>query len=95
MDTTSGAFYWYNGQCTTKCAEEAIDELHAGASVVYPVLKDKLITPSINVKYGNTVCYVPVDTGNGGTDSLNMSYGNTVYHAVQASTTPPEGFGQR
>ena len=87
--------HWYNGQCTTTCSNSSIDELHVGALQAFPVLADKITTPSINVKYGDTICYVPLAIGNGGTDSLNMSYDGNVYHAERPDDVAPVGFGQR
>ncbi len=91
----SAGQHWYNGQCTTMCSNAAIDELHVGALNAFPVLTDKLTTPSINIKLGNKQCYVPLATGNGGTNSLNMSYGGNVYHADRPDDVQPAGFAQR
>lgn len=97
---TSGAFYWYDGQCSEVCPATSIDELHVGSGLTYVTLKDKIKTPSINVRYtdptvGDTTCYVPMVAGDGGTNSLNMLYAGNVHHAVMATTTPPADFGQR
>ena len=95
VDTTPGDFYWYGGQCSTICPVTAMDELHVANLTPYPVLARKVTDVAINVKYGDTTCYVPLAAGNGGTNSLNMTYNNTVYHADRPGTTPPAGFGQR
>ena len=88
--------HWYGNQCTTACSDTAIDELHVGNLNPYVVLADPVSTvKNLAVKHNNTVCYVPVASGNGGTNSLNMKYGNTVYHADRPNDTPPAGFGQR
>ena len=87
--------HWYNGQCTTMCSNSSIDELHVGSLSAFPILADKITTPSINVKLGNTQCYVPLATGNGGTNSFNMSYDGNVYHADRPDDITPVGFGQR
>ncbi len=97
---TSGAFYWYDGQCSEVCPATSIDELHVGSGLTYVTLKDKIKTPSINVRYtdptiGDTTCYVPMVAGDGGTNSLNMLYAGNVHHAAMATTTPPADFGQR
>lgn len=94
VDTTSGNYYWYNNQCSTICPLDTMDELHAG-NTSYTVLASKLTDVAINVKYGDTTCYVPLTAGNGGANSLNMTYNNTVYHADRPGTMPPAGFGQR
>ena len=91
---TPGEFYWYGDQCTTVCPITAIDELHVGALNPFPVLADKVTEKALNVKYGDTMCYVPLAAGSGGTSSFNMRYGNTVYHLDRASNTAPAGFGQ-
>lgn len=95
VDTTPGDFYWYGGQCSTICPLDTIDELHVANLTPYPVLARKVTDVAINIKYGDTTCYVPLAAGNGGTNSLNMTYNNTVYHADRPGTTPPAGFGQR
>jgi len=88
--------HWYGNQCTTACSDTAIDELHVGNLNPYVVLADPVSTvKNLAVKHNNTICYVPVASGNGGASSLNMKYGNTVYHADRPNDTPPAGFGQR
>ena len=88
--------HWYNGNCTTECSDTAIDELHVGNLDPYVVLTDPVSTvKNLAVKHNDTICYVPVASGNGGTNSLNMKYGNAVYHADRPNDTPPAGFGQR
>ena len=87
--------YWYGNECTTVCPLDTIDELHVGALPAYITLSEPVTTPAVNVKSGNTICYVPLAIGNGGTNSLNMKYDNVIYHADRPSDTPPAGFGQR
>ncbi len=88
--------HWYGNQCTTECSDTAIDELHVGNLNPYVVLADPVSTvKNLAVKHNDTICYVPVASGNGGASSLNMKYGNTVYHADRPNDTPPAGFGQR
>ena len=95
VDTTPGDFYWYGGECSTICPVATMDELHVANLTPYPVLARKVSDVAINIKYGDTTCYVPLTAGNGGANSLNMKYNNTVYHADRPGTTPPAGFGQR
>ena len=68
----------HGDECLPLCGA-GVTTLHAGNEVVFNVYRDKLSTPSINIKYNNTVCYVNLAQGTG---QLNFRYNNTTYHAT-------------
>ena len=73
-----------------------MDRLHVGSLDPYIVLADPVsAVKNLAVKYNDTICYVPVASGNGGTNSMNMSYDGNVYHADRPDDSAPVGFGQR
>lgn len=94
VEQTPGAFYWYNGICTTKCPLDTMDELHVGNLSPYPVLAEEVSTRNVAVKYNDTTCYVPLAAG-AGANKVNVKYGSSSFHLERAADTPPAWFGQR
>lgn len=69
----------YNGACPDLCSFGT--QLRTSTGLSFPLFATKVTTVAINVKSGNVTCYVPLETGNGGSGSLNIAYNNTTYHA--------------
>ncbi|MBO4672629.1 MAG: hypothetical protein J5608_03195 [Alphaproteobacteria bacterium] len=69
----------YNGTCLTSCP--VLNYLKTGNGISIPIWGNKVTTRAIYVKYNNSICYVPLETG-GGTNTINIQYGNDRYHAI-------------
>ena len=69
----------YGGQCPDLCSFGT--QLKTSTGLTFPLFATKVTTVAINVKQNGVTCYVPLETGNGGTGSLNLTYNNTTYHA--------------
>ena len=74
---------YYNGQCAQECTISRTLNTSTGLSI--PLFGNKLTTPSLNIRRNNVTCYIPLESGNGGTNSLNVSWANTTYHAVSVT----------
>lgn len=82
--------HWNNGVCTTDCAA-GITTLNTSMGLNLPVLADATTEHSLNVKYNNSVCYLPAANG-AGNNTINMSYGGNTYHLVAPDEIVPAGF---
>lgn len=69
----------YGGACPDLCSFATQFRTSTGLS--FPLFATKVTSVAINVKSGNVTCYVPLETGNGGSGSLNLSYNGNTYHA--------------
>lgn len=69
----------YDGACPDLCSFATQFRTSTGLS--FPLFATKVTSVAINVKSGNVTCYVPLETGNGGSGSLNLSYNGNTYHA--------------
>ncbi len=69
----------YGGQCPDLCSFGT--QLRTSTGLTFPLFATKVTTVAINVRQNGVTCYVPLETGNGGTGSLNLTYNNTTYHA--------------
>ena len=81
--------FFYNGVCTTNC-QSGGTKLMLGNGSEFPILSTKVTTPALNVKFRNNskVCFVPLESGNGGSGSFNISYGGQTYHAGTLPVEP-------
>ncbi len=81
--------FFYNGVCTTNC-QSGGTKLMLGNGSEFPILSTKVTNPALNVKfrYNSSICYVPLESGNGGSGSLNVSYGGQTYHAGTLPVEP-------
>ena len=69
----------YGGACPDLCSFGSQFKTNTGLS--FPLFATKVTSVAINVKSGNVTCYVPLETGSGGSGSLNLSYNGNTYHA--------------
>lgn len=69
----------YGGECPDLCSFGT--QFKTSTGLTFPLFATKVTTVAINVKQNGVTCYVPLETGNGGTGSLNLTYNNTTYHA--------------
>lgn len=77
---TNGNIYTELNSCAALCNGQ--NTLKTSTGLVFPMYATKQITPSLNVKVGNDVCYVNLVTG-GQSDSINIKYKDIVYHTVK------------
>lgn len=82
--------HWNNGVCTTDCAA-GITTLNTSTGLNLPVLADATTEHSLNVKYNNSVCYLPAANG-AESNTINMSYDGNTYHLVAPDEIVPAGF---
>ncbi len=69
----------YNGACPDLCSFAT--QLKTSTGLSFPLFATKVTSVAINIRQNGVTCYVPLETGIGGTGSLNLTYNNTVYHA--------------
>ena len=78
---SDGLNYTDVGTCAELCSMEH-KTLRTSTGLIYPMYAVKQITPSINIEYGGTTCYVNLVPG-AVTDALHIRYDNQTYHAVK------------
>ena len=69
----------YNGACPDLCSWAT--QLKTSTGLSFPLYATKVTTVAINVRQNDVTCYVPLESGNGGTASLNLTYNGNTYHA--------------
>lgn len=69
----------YNGACPDLCSFAT--ELKTSSGLSFPLFATKETAVAINIRQNGVTCYVPLESGNGGSGSLNIAYNNTIYHA--------------
>ena len=80
--------FFYNGVCTTNC-QSGGTKLMLGNGSEFPILSTKVTNPALNIGFGGgDVCYVPLESGNGGSGSFNILYGGQTYHAGTLPVEP-------
>lgn len=91
--------HWYGNQCVTDCdanvpgGNATISKLKTSSGLEFPILSTKPTTVALNFGMANnSVCYAPLETGNGGNGSMDISYNNSVYHVGNVSSTAPVGW---
>ena len=77
----SGFEYTEVGTCAELCPA-GHNSLRTSTGLAYPMYATKSVTPSINLRIGETVCYVNLISGTA-SNSLNIKYNNKLYHAVK------------
>lgn len=59
-----------------------IDKIKTSTGIVVPLYADKYTTPSVHVRYNDTVCYADLEPGNvAGT--INIKFNGDVYHTLK------------
>lgn len=69
----------YGGACPDLCSFGS--QLKTSTGLTFPLFATKVTTVAINIRQNGVTCYVPLETGSGGSGSLNLTYNNTTYHA--------------
>ncbi|MBO4700798.1 MAG: hypothetical protein J5620_03575 [Alphaproteobacteria bacterium] len=69
----------YGGACPDLCSWAT--QLKTNTGLTFPLFATKVTTVAINVRQNGVTCYVPLESGNGGTASLNLTYNGNTYHA--------------
>ena len=83
--------HWNNGVCTTDCAS-GISQLKTSNGLSYPILSSATTDHNIHIQTSdNSVCYVPLATGNA-SNALKVLLNGTTYHATVPDETVPVGF---
>lgn len=75
-----GLEYTDVGTCSALCAGEH-KTLRTNTGLSYPLYATKSVTPSLNIKSGDTTCYINLISGTQ-TDAINIKYNNKIYHTV-------------
>ncbi len=82
--------HWYGDICVEDCAA-GITQIRTSTGLSFQILKTKPTEHAIHISAPSdgTVCYVPLESGLGGTDSMNVAYSGTTYHLGIVSDTAP------
>ncbi len=59
-----------------------ITTLNASGGLSFPLYSDKSTSPSIHIKYNNTVCYADLEVGSAA-GAINIKYNDVTYHTVR------------
>lgn len=76
--TDSGLIRDMNGKCLPAC-NSGIQEMLTSTGRRFDVFANRNTTPSINIKVGNTTCYVDLISGQSDT-ALNLTVNGSTYH---------------
>ena len=77
----TGLEYTEVGTCAELCKSEH-NTLKTSTGLAYPMYATKSVTPSINLRIDESVCYVNLISGTE-SNSINIKYNNQLYHAVK------------
>ena len=73
------------GTCASLCTAGATT-LRTSTGLILPLWSTKQITPSLNVKIGNDVCYVNLVPGQTNESAIMLDVGGTAYHTLEWET---------
>ena len=76
-----GLEYTAVGTCSQLCSG-AHSTLRTSTGLVYPMYATKSVTPSLNIRVGDTACYVNLIPG-AESNAINIKHNNKTYHAVK------------
>ena len=62
--------------------DAGVTELKTSDGLSFPLYSEKNTSPSIHIKYNDTVCYVDLEEGVANA-AINVSYNGVVYHTVK------------
>ena len=71
-----------SGSACNQCSDTGLNYLKFNNGLSIPICRDKTTTPAINIKHGNTVCYIPLSTSAAPANSLRINHNGTQYYAV-------------
>lgn len=75
-----GGICWLVEQLRNLCGA-GVTALKTSGGLSFPLYSDKSTSPSICVKYNDTICYVDLVAGNS-VGAVNIEYNGEVYHTV-------------
>ena len=73
------AEHLYNDVCVADC-DAGVTTLRTSTGLEFPLFDTKPTTPALHIKHNGTVCYTPMEAGNGGAGSMNIMSGGETYH---------------
>ena len=73
------AEHLYNDVCVADC-DAGVTTLRTSTGLEFPLFDTKPTTPALHIKHNGTVCYTPMEPGNGGAGSMNIMSGGETYH---------------
>ena len=73
------AEHLYNDVCVGDC-DAGVTTLRTSTGLEFPLFDTKPTTPALHIKHNGTVCYTPMEPGNGGAGSMNIMSGGETYH---------------
>ena len=96
--TCNGEFLYWPNQCggATQCASgyelinnacyavcnSGISHMHTSVGNSFTLFAERVTSPSLNISYNNTVCYVPLSPGQS-KNTININYNGQIYHLEQ------------
>ena len=69
----------YNGICMTDCGA-GFSKIKTSTGLEFPIFTNQPTTPALHFQYNDTMCYAPLEVGNGGTGSMNININGEIYH---------------
>lgn len=72
---------WLIKQMRVLCGA-GIDKIKTSTGIVVPLYADKYTTPSVHVRYNDTVCYADLEPGNVA-GAINIKFNGDVYHTLK------------
>lgn len=67
-----------NNACYAIC-NSGISHMHTSAGNSFTLFAERVTSPSLNISYNNTVCYLPLVSGRA-SNTIHVKYGDTIYH---------------
>ncbi len=72
---------WLIEQLRALCGA-GITKLNTSGGLSFPLYSDKSTSPSLHIKYNDTVCYVDLEVSNS-PNAINIKYNGVVYHTAK------------
>ena len=69
----------YNDVCVGDCAA-GITKIKTSTGLEFPLFDTKPTTPALHIQHNGTICYTPMELGDGGANSMNIMSGGAAYH---------------
>ncbi len=69
----------YNDVCYQDCGA-GITKIKTSTGLEFPLFDTSPTTPALHIKHNGTVCYTPMELGDGGANSMNIMSGGAAYH---------------
>ncbi len=69
----------YNDVCYQDCGA-GVTKIKTSTGLEFPLFDTSPTTPSLHIQHNGTVCYTPMELGDGGANSMNIISGGAAYH---------------